>query len=102
MPPAPYAVNRVSRDTVFTYLAGRQVYELQDPSGVRYRMQSFTHGTDPEQELVDLQRLGERLDLPMGWSFHVKILAQDAELLTLNGLAEVITDELGNTYQRIL
>ena len=99
--PMPYAVNRVSRDTVFHYVAGRQVYELESPEGIRYRMQSFTRGQDPDQQLVDLQRLGQRLDLPAGWSFHVIMLAEDTPLPTVNGVAEVITDELGNTYQRI-
>jgi uncharacterized protein (DUF1330 family) len=99
--PAPYAVNRVSRDTVFHYVAGRQVYELEDPTGIRYRMQSFTRGQDPDQQLVDLQRLGQRLDLPQGWSFHVSLLEEDSKLPTLDGIAEVITDDLGNTYQRV-
>lgn len=98
---APYQVNRVSRNTVFHYVAGRQVYELQDPQGNRYRMQSFTRGNDPDQQLVDLQRLGQRLELPDGWSFHVILLDEDAELPSVDGIAEVITDELGNTYQRI-
>jgi uncharacterized protein (DUF1330 family) len=98
---APYGVNRVSRDTVFHYVAGRQVYELEDPDGIRYRMQSFTQGNDPDQQLVDLQRLERRLDLPEGWSFHVTLLEEDFELLTVDGIAEVITDDLGNTYQRV-
>jgi uncharacterized protein (DUF1330 family) len=98
---APYQVNRVSRDTVFHYVAGRQVYELEDQYGIRYRMQSFTQGKDPDQQLVDLQRLERRLDLPQGWSFHVILLGEDFELPTVEGIAEVITDDFGNTYQRI-
>ena len=77
------------------------VYELEDPTGIRYRMQSFTQGQDPDQQLVDLQRLGQRLDLPQGWTFHVILLEEDARLPTLDGIAEVITDDLGNTYQRV-
>ncbi|MEM9255185.1 MAG: DUF1330 domain-containing protein [Pseudomonadota bacterium] len=96
-----YLVNRVSRDTVFHYVAGRQVYELEDPDGIRYRMQSFTQGQDPDQQLVDLQRLGSRLTLPSGWSFHVEVQSEDFALRTVAGIAEVITDDLGNTYQRI-
>ncbi|MEP5570049.1 MAG: DUF1330 domain-containing protein [Halioglobus sp.] len=98
---APYQINRVSRDTVFHYVAGRQVYELEDPYGVRYRMQSFTQGQDRNQQLVDLQRLGQRLVLPEGWSFHVALVKDDFELLTVDGIAEVITDDFGNTYQRV-
>ncbi len=98
---APYEVNSVNRNTVFHYVAGRQVYELENPDGVRYRMQSFTQGQNPDQQLVDLQRLGQRLDLPSGWSFHVVLLEEDSELLTVDGIAEVITDDFGNTYQRV-
>jgi len=82
-------------------VAGRQVYELEDPDGIRYRMQSFTQGKDPDQQLVDLQRLEQRLDLPEGWSFQVVLLEDDFELLTVDGIAEVITDDFTNTYQRI-
>lgn len=97
----PYQVNRVSRDTVFTYVAGRQVYELEDPGGTRYRMQSFTQGIDSGQQLVDLQRLEQRLTLPAGWSFSVEVMEEDFELRTVDGIAEVITDDFGNTYQRV-
>ena len=99
--PVAYQINRVSRDTVFHYVAGRQVYELENPDGTRYRMQSFTQGTDPNQQLVDLQRLGSRLELPAGWSFHVTLLEEHSPVRTVDGIAEVITDELGNTYQRV-
>lgn len=98
---APYQINRVSRDTVFHYVAGRQVYELEDPDGIRYRMQSFTQGSDPDQQLVELQRLDRRLDLPEGWSFQVTLQKENFELLTVEGIAEVILDDLGNTYQRV-
>ncbi|WP_279250019.1 DUF1330 domain-containing protein [Candidatus Marimicrobium litorale] len=98
---APYEGNFVSRNTVWHYVAGRQVYELENPDGVRYRMQSFTRGQDPDQQLVDLQRLEQKLELPMGWSFHVRLLEEDSELLTVEGIAEVIVDDLGNTYQRV-
>ena len=99
--PAAYKVNRVSRDTVFHYVAGRQVYDLQDPEGTRYRMQSFTQGRDRDQQLVGLQRLGQTLQLPEGWTFQVVLLTEDYELPTIGGIAEVIADDLGNTYQRI-
>lgn len=98
---ATYEGNFVSRNTVWHYVAGRQVYELENPDGVRYRMQSFTRGQDPDQQLVDLQRLGQKLELPMGWSFHVHLLEEDSELRTVEGIAEVIVDDLGNTYQRV-
>jgi hypothetical protein len=96
-----YQVARVSRDTVFFYNAGRQVYELEDPEGIRYRMQSFSRVVDKELQLEDLQTLGQRLNLPPGWSFSTRVLEETLELLTVDGIAEVVTDDLNNTYQRI-
>jgi hypothetical protein len=99
--PANYRPNRVSRNTIFHYVAGRQVYELTDPDGTRFMMQSFTQGVDRNQQLVDLQFLGERLNLPPDWQFNARILTQNFALPSVDGIAEVITDDLGNTYQRV-
>jgi hypothetical protein len=96
-----YEVARVDRDTVFHYAAGRQVYELKTSDGVRYMMQSFSQQIDKDQQLADLQLLGERLNLPPGWSFSTRILAEDFALPTIDGVAEVATDDLNNTYQRV-
>ncbi len=96
-----YQVNRVSRSTIFFYVAGRQVYELTDPDGTRYMMQSFTQQNDPNQLLVDLQFLGRVLDLPDDWNFNARILTENFQLPSIDGIAEVITDDLGNTYQRV-
>ena len=96
-----YRVNKVSRNTIFHYSAGRQVYELQHPDGRRYMMQSFTRKIDTDQQLEDLQFLGGRLDLPPGWTFTVRILEQGFQLETVEGIAEVITDNLNNTYQLV-
>jgi len=41
MSPAPYSVNEVSRHTVFVFNAGEQVYELVDPDGQRWVMQTW-------------------------------------------------------------
>ena len=64
-------------------------------------MQSFTQQNDPNHQLVDLQFLGRRLNLPEGWSFSARILAEDFQLPSIDGIADVITDDLGNTYQRV-
>ncbi|MGI9288668.1 MAG: haloalkane dehalogenase [Pseudomonadales bacterium] len=96
-----YQINTVSRDTVFTYIAGREVYELQNPSGERFIMQSFTRRLDPDLLLSDLAFLDERLDLPTGWKFVTRTLDAQFDLSTVNGIAEVVADDLGNVYQRI-
>ncbi|MEM8500459.1 MAG: haloalkane dehalogenase [Pseudomonadota bacterium] len=96
-----YQVNQVSRDTVFQYRAGREVYELTNPQGQRFRMQSFTRAIETDQLLGELASLGSRLNLPSGWSFATRRLTDDLDLPTVGGIAEVITDDFGNTYQRV-
>ena len=40
MNPTPYTVNQVSRHTVFVFNAGEEIYELIDPGGQRWVMQT--------------------------------------------------------------
>ena len=44
--PAPYSVNRVDRRAVFTFDAGRPVFELVDPDGRRWVMQTYSQVAD--------------------------------------------------------
>jgi len=94
-----YGVARVDRDTVFHYVAGRRVYELQDPQGRRYIMQSFSRIVDTDLQLHDLASLGKRLVLPPGWRFSTRILQEPLRVPTVEGVAEVVRDDLTNTYQ---
>ena len=64
MNPAPYSVNKVNRHTVFTFDAGREIYELIDPEGQRWVMQTWSQIFDPALDLADLPGLAGRLDLP--------------------------------------
>jgi len=77
------------------------VYELENREGQRHLMQSFAQTVDPDQQLHDLVRLDDRLELPGGWQFRTYIMEEPFELLTVDGTAEVVQDELSNTYQRI-
>jgi len=96
-----YKVAEVSRDTVFGYVAGRQIYELHDPEGNRYIMQSFSRILDEDLQLSELATLGERLALPAGWRFLTRTLAFPLNLSTVDGIARVVTDNLSNTYQQL-
>jgi len=96
---APYTPTSVRRDTTFTFAAGRKVYELTAPDGSISIMQSYSQQTDPTQTVDDLASLGDRLHLPHGWTFTVRTLGDDLDVVTLDGLATVITDDLRNTYQ---
>lgn len=96
-----YEPGIVYRDSVWHYLPGRRVYQLQDPEGRKYLMQSFSQAVDPDLQLEDLADLGARLDLPEGWSFRSYVFNFAFEVSTVDGEAEVIFDELLNTYQLI-
>ncbi|MGJ3239057.1 MAG: haloalkane dehalogenase [Anaerolineae bacterium] len=96
----PYSQQEVIRDTTYTYVAGSQVYELVSPDGDIYRMQSYSHEVDPTLTIDDLETLGDRLNLPEGWSFQTRILEEDS-FLTADGIAYIVSDELNNTYQLI-
>jgi hypothetical protein len=96
-----YKTNRADRSNVWLFYAGRRVYELENPEGTRYIMQSYTRARDRNLQLGELATLDERLNLPPGWSFHTRLLENEIEVPTIDGVAEVLTDDFGNTYQRI-
>lgn len=96
-----YSERSVKRDTAYTYRRGRLVYELANAKGEVYRMQSYSTIIDPGLTIEALENLGPRLRLPEGWSYSARLL--DAEsILVSNGMAIVVNDELGNTYQKVV
>lgn len=99
VPSAPYTPRTVRRDTTWRYYAGQSVYELVDPDGAVFDMQSYST-QQVEQDEASLAGLGEELELPAGWSFRARVLAEDLEVTAVDGLAMVVQDERGNTYQR--
>jgi hypothetical protein len=96
----PYSENTVVRTTVYTYNAGREVYELVAPDGTAYVMQSYSLQVDPTLREADLKSLGTRLHLPEGWQYRVRQLDQDFAP-RVDGQAHVIQDDLENSYQRV-
>ncbi|MEM8862635.1 MAG: hypothetical protein AAGD96_30360, partial [Chloroflexota bacterium] len=96
-----YIDNKVERTTTYLFTAGNMVYELTSPEGEVYRMQSYTHIVDDTLTIDDLETLGDRLDLPEGWSYEARVLTEDSQLVA-DGLAFVLNDSLMNSYQKIL
>ena len=94
----PYSPNPVQRDTVWVYNSGRSVYQLTDPDGNVYVMQSYSQQQDPDLDLRKLDDLGSELTMPAGWSFSAEKLSDQLNLIS-GGTAYVIQDELLNTYQ---
>ena len=98
---APYAEHRVARDSVFEYSAGTDVYELTDPSGHVYVMQSYSAQGDAQLTIADLPGLGSRIKPPAGWTYGSRKLGSVLRVLTPGGEAVVIQDDLSNTYQLV-
>ncbi len=62
-------------------------------------MQSYSQKIDNNLQLEDLETLGNRLNLPAGWSYKSVVLEADFVLESQDGFAELVSDELENAYQ---
>jgi hypothetical protein len=94
-----YVVNTVARNTVWTYLKGTMIYELTDPGGNVYVMQSYSTQINPALNLQELPTLAQTLSLPPGWTFATETLDNQLNLVT-GGTAYVINDNFVNSYQK--
>lgn len=101
MNPSPYTVNQVSRNTVFVFDAGQEIYELQDPHGRQWVMQTWSQVADPNLSRADLPKLGERLNLPTGWAYHSRVLSDELRVDTTTQAAQVLQDDLTNSYSLV-
>jgi hypothetical protein len=97
---SPYTERTIKRDNTWTWSAHRRVFELLAPDGSTYVMQSYSQIRDPALTIGQLPGLGSRLELPQGWSYRSRRLKRDL-ILTANGSATIIQDDLTNTYQRL-
>ena len=98
MNPVPYTVNRVTRNTVFVFNAGEEIYELRDPDGQRWVMQTWSQIADPNLSRADLPGLAGRLKLPEGWSYQPRVLTETLRVDTTTRPAHVTQDDLTNSY----
>jgi hypothetical protein len=98
MNPAPYSDNRVSRNAAFTFDAGRPVFELVDPDGQHWVMQTWSQVVDPSLSLDDLAGLASRLKLPTGWTYQSRTLTSPLRVDTTTEAAHVTQDDLANSY----
>jgi metal-sulfur cluster biosynthetic enzyme len=100
MKPVTYQEREIERETEYVFDQGKPVYELLSPDGHTYVMQTYSQTVDPKLTIDDLPTLGDRLELPDGWTYREVILDQDMSL-SANGVAHLIQDDLQNSYQRI-
>ncbi|MCW8998440.1 MAG: hypothetical protein OQK04_06975, partial [Kangiellaceae bacterium] len=95
----PYTEGTVLRSTIYTFNSGEEIYELTSSDGEVYVMQAMSQTVNTNLTLSDLPTLGSSLSLPDGWAYTARTLEEDL-VLTADGEAIVIQDELANTYQR--
>lgn len=93
----PYITRTIQRKTTMVYRSGRLVYELVDPMGRVFVMQSWSDQKEVQTE-ASLKDLAGKLTPPAGWSFRVRALDAELRLTAPGGSATVVQDDLTNTY----
>ena len=99
-PPPAFTNIQITRTTKFTFLAHKRVFELTDPKGRSYVMQSYSQIVDPDLRFRDLRGLRPRLGLPAGWTYR-SYKPRKNIVLRAQVHATIVQDELKNTYQRV-
>jgi len=93
-----YTEKKVNRGAVFYWDAGKPVFELVNPAGEAYVMQALCMGVDPTMSQESLPTLGERLAVPQGWAYRMRVLTQELVVDTTSTIATVLQDEFENSY----
>ena len=93
-----YKPTTIERKTEFGFSTGKPVFILDDPQGKSWVMKSAGLIVDPGQKFDQLKDLGGRLRPAPGWKFRVQVLEEDLILRPESGVAGIVQDELGNTY----
>ena len=96
--PGAYVERKVNRGAAFFWDAGKKVFELVNPQGVVYVMQALCISVDPNMSEQSLDTLGERLSMPEGWSYRVRVLSEELIVDTTATVATVLQDEFENSY----
>ncbi|HDO8325713.1 TPA: hypothetical protein P5L68_002912 [Legionella pneumophila] len=95
----PYESHVVDRKTTWVYQADKPVFELIDPNGQVFVMQSYSVQKYP-QTMNTLTQLGAKLQLPKGWKFKTGVLNKPETIEAVNNKAVVVQDNFLNTYQK--
>ncbi|WP_454785266.1 hypothetical protein [Legionella sp. WA2024007413] len=96
---APYRPLKVARKTTWIYEAGKPVYELIDPKGHVFVMQSYSVQKMPQTE-QSLSQLSTKLKLPAKWQFKTGTLKKTETVQAIKDMAVVVQDNFLNTYQQ--
>lgn len=98
-----YKPTEVARKSKMGFDAGKPIFALIDDQGRPWAMQAYGLIDDPSQTYKGLFTLDKKLkDIPSGWSYRVIILEKDLVIHADDkGIAYIVQDELGNTYDLI-
>lgn len=96
-----YTPQTVDRNATFVFRAGQTVFRLVADDGRQFVMQSWSQQVDASLTEAGLADLGSRLELPQGWQYEAVTL--DADLLIGESAqpAQVLQDELLNSYSLV-
>lgn len=93
-----YKPTTIERKTQFGFSKGKPVFILDDPEGKTWVMKSCGLIVDPVMICEKLMMLGEKLKPASGWKYRVQALDRDLVLKPESGVAGMVQDEFGNTY----
>jgi hypothetical protein len=93
-----YSPTTIERKRQFGFDKGKPVFILDDPDGNPWVMKSCGLMVDPTMSYEKLMTLGEKLRPAAGWQYRVQELEEDLILKPESGVAAIVQDELGNTY----
>lgn len=93
-----YKPTTFARKTRFGFSKGQPVFILDDAEGKAWVMKSAGLIVDRTQRYDHLEKLGSRLKLAPDWKFRVRVLPEELILRPESGVAGIVQDELGNTY----
>jgi hypothetical protein len=96
-----YLPFKVNGTVNLLWFEGANLYELIAPDGIRYTMIHGSHNLRNEKFRINLNNLGNLLNLPNGWRFEKRISDKIFRVFSrrLGGQEQsLLTDELGNIY----
>lgn len=96
-----YTPQTVDRQSTFIFRAGRTVYQLRTDDGRLFVMQSWSQQVDPTLVEEDLASLADRLSLPPGWTYEPVTLTADLVIGASAQPAQVLQDDLSNSYSLV-
>lgn len=95
----PYTKRIIEAFNSVTYYENSKIYQLVDPSGNIYVMYTATVEV-VNDNLSELDELGNLLNLPDNWTYQVVTLDEDLVIYN-DGTMTLINDDLNNTYQLV-